>query len=153
MHRGTDEKVEMLSALTLFEGCSHHQLQEVARLTETFDVAAGAVLVREGGLAAEFFGIVEGCAMVTRRGHTVARLGRGEYFGEVGVLSRMPRDAQVSAETPMRLVVVERRALVGLLQRLPSLNRELMRGLARRLHYSDLAEPQPIPGAVDTHTG
>lgn len=148
MRREADEKVKVLSGFPLFQGCSPQQLREVARLAERVDVDAGAVLTREGGVATEFFGIVEGSAVVSRGGSTVARLGSGDYFGEVGVLAHLPRDAEVTAETAMRLVVVEQRAFMGLLADMPALNRALMQGVARRLHRSDVADGRASRQAV-----
>ena len=47
-----------------------------------------------------------GTAEVTQDGKTVAELGPGEFFGEMGVLERAPRNATVVAKTPMTLLTL-----------------------------------------------
>lgn len=63
---------------------------------------AGDVLITEGDSAEHFFVLVEGQVEVSRKGSDgesaiVAVLGPGEYFGEVGLLHRAPRNATVRA--------------------------------------------------------
>lgn len=79
--------------------------EAVARLLPEFSprtYRAGDTVIREGDTAEEFFILVAGEVVVSRRdqsGHDqlVARLGPGEYFGEVGLLHAAPRNATVSA--------------------------------------------------------
>lgn len=61
----------------------------------------GAVIAREGEPAHEFFVIAEGSVVVSRRAPEgedtmVAVLGPGDYFGEIGLLHRTPRNATVT---------------------------------------------------------
>ena len=51
------------------------------------------MLVREGHGAHDFFVIVSGEAEVSRGGRVAARLGAGDWFGELGLLDPAHRDA------------------------------------------------------------
>lgn len=64
-------------------------------------IKAGKALVQEGGVARQFFVIEDGEAEVTRRGRVVAKLGPGDYVGELALLNPAPRNATVTAVTPM----------------------------------------------------
>jgi CRP-like cAMP-binding protein len=91
-------------------------------------VSAGTTLIREGEYSYDFAVIAEGEAEVTRGGERLATLGRGEFFGEIGVLEGRQRGATVTASTPMRLVTLSRWDL----RRVPEVAVELRRVAAER---------------------
>ena len=95
-----------LKSVPLFSGLSKRERELVARFADEVDVPAGKVLTQEGGPSHEFFVITSGSATVTRNGGEVARLEAGDFFGEVGVLRSEPRNATVTADTPMSLLVL-----------------------------------------------
>lgn len=100
-------------------------------------VAAGRVLVSEGSSGSEFFVILEGTAKVSRRGRKVATLGPGAAFGELALLDKAPRNATVTAETDMELVVLGQREFGGVIDEVPGVARKLLTGMARRLREAD----------------
>jgi CRP-like cAMP-binding protein len=95
-----------LKSVPLFSGLSKRERELVARFADEVDVPAGKVLTKEGGPSQEFFVIKSGSATVTRNGGEVARLEAGDFFGEIGVLRSEPRNATVTADTPMSLLVL-----------------------------------------------
>jgi len=60
------------------------------------------VLVEEGKPGHEFFLIVNGNASVKRGKKEIAKLGPGQYFGELALLDRGPRSASVVAKNDMK---------------------------------------------------
>ena len=89
----------------------------LARLFPEFSterMEAGATVIREGDTADRFYVIVEGCAVVARRAagsyEELARLGPGEYFGEMGMITGQPRNAtvRISDEGPAVLLSTDR---------------------------------------------
>ncbi|MEO7979531.1 MAG: cyclic nucleotide-binding domain-containing protein, partial [Sporichthyaceae bacterium] len=70
-------------------------------------------------------------------GTTVATLGPGDWFGELAVIDSSPRDATITATTPVELMVIGRRQFWATLQGSPTLMRKVIIGLARRLHEMD----------------
>ena len=134
-----DEKVDLLAGMRTAEACTRAQLREIARHSDVVTASPGNVLVREGAPAYEVFLIVRGEAEISHGGRPVAVCGPGDYVGEVGVLSRQARDAQVTARTPMTLLVFSAREFLGLMASIRPLNRGVLGGLASRLRESDLA--------------
>jgi CRP-like cAMP-binding protein len=126
----------------LFSACSKRDLQLVARRAEDVKVDAGKVLVSEGATGSEFFVILDGRAKVTKRGKRVATLGPGAFFGDLALLDRAPRNATVTAETPMELVVLGQREFAGIIDEVPGFAHKLLAGLARRLREADAASVQ-----------
>jgi CRP/FNR family cyclic AMP-dependent transcriptional regulator len=132
-----DDFVDHLAQVPLFSACSKKDLQQVAKRAEDVRVEAGKVLVSEGAAGAEFFVILEGEATVTRHGQEVARLGAGQFFGDLALLDRAPRNATITAATPMELVVLGQREFSALIDEVPGFAHKLLAGLARRLREYD----------------
>jgi len=105
----------------------------VARRAKERRVGAGEVVINEGEAGNEFFVIMDGHAQVRRRGKKVATLGPGQFFGDLAVLDKAPRNATVTAETPMALLVLGQREFSALIEEVPGFAHKLLAGLAHRL--------------------
>jgi len=134
-----DEKMERLEGVPLFERCTRRELRAIARIAESFDAAAGTVLIRAGEPGEEFFLIVEGTARVHVSAKKRARLRAGDFFGEMSLLDGEPRSATVVAETAMRLLVISRRNFSGLLEKVPGMVQTLLATLSRRVRLGERA--------------
>ena len=121
----------------MFQACSKKDLLTIGRLAEDVKVDAGQTLVREGARGDEFFIIAEGTATVSRAGKKVATLKPGDYFGELALLDPAPRDATVTADSALEVLVLGKREFGGLLAEIPTISHKLMVGMARRLHDAD----------------
>jgi len=126
-----------LSSVPLFSECCRAELRSLARHTADITADAGQVLIREGLGAYDVFVIVSGEAEVSRHGRVVARLGAGDYFGELGVLDPGRRDATVTAATAMELIVLSRWDFEQALEEAPGMTRRLLAGMAHRLRTLD----------------
>jgi CRP/FNR family transcriptional regulator, cyclic AMP receptor protein len=114
--------------------CRHgRRLQKIAASSDEVAFKAGRTLVEQGQIGHEFFLIVEGQAVVRRNGRKVATLSQGQYFGELSLLTKAPRDATVTADTNMVLLVIGQREFLGVLDDVPGLTMKLLRYLATRL--------------------
>jgi CRP/FNR family cyclic AMP-dependent transcriptional regulator len=128
-----DTKVQALKRAPLFDGLSRKELAQLARVSEDIEVGPGTVLTKEGDIGHEFFVIVDGKVKITRRGRRVSIRGGGDFVGEIALIEDVPRTATVTAETPVRLFVLTRRDFRHLLDEQPTVERKVMRVLARRL--------------------
>jgi putative ABC transport system ATP-binding protein len=88
---------EFLRPIELFKVLTPRQLTDVAEKMTKRHYAAGETIIREGEPGEEFFLISEGEVEVIRADHEVARLGPGDFFGEVALISGEPRNATVVA--------------------------------------------------------
>jgi CRP/FNR family transcriptional regulator, cyclic AMP receptor protein len=93
-----------LRAVPLFASMAQPDLRRIATFATEDSVPAGATIMREGDYSNEMVAIESGTADVIRAGDTVASLGPGDVFGEMGVLERELRTATVVASSPMRLI-------------------------------------------------
>ena len=99
-------KPEKLNGVPLFEKLPDDVRQKFATWVSEVSVPAGKHLAEEGEYAYDLFIIKDGTAEVIQEGRTVAELGRGEFFGEMGVLEKAKRNATVVAKTPMMLLTL-----------------------------------------------
>lgn len=132
-----NQYIDHLARVPMFEALSKKELGLVARLAEDVEVGTGTVLIREGATGREFFVIARGKATVTRKGRRVNALGPGDFFGELSLLDGAPRNATVTAETPMEVVLLGQREFLGLLYDVPNVAFKLLKGMARRLRAAD----------------
>jgi putative ABC transport system ATP-binding protein len=88
---------EFLRPIELFRSLTPQQLTDVAEKMTKRHYAAGETIIREGEPGEEFFLVSEGEVEVDRADREVARLGPGDFFGEVALISGEPRNATVKA--------------------------------------------------------
>lgn len=134
-----DEYLEHLRAVPLFANCSNADLTAIAAAVDEIEVEPGRILITEGEAGKEAFIIVSGEATVSRDGQVVATLHPGAPFGEMALVDRSPRNATVTAATPLRLLVLGQREFVALLDGSPGFTRTILAALATRLREKDLA--------------
>ena len=131
------DHLEHLAKVSLFAGADHKELVEIAKATTELTVDAGRVLVRQGEPGREAFIVVEGRATVTVDGKEVAQLGPGDAIGEMSLLDRGLRSASVTADTPMRLLVLDPREFKGLMMSIPAIAVKVAAALAARVRELD----------------
>ncbi len=95
-----------LRNVPLFADLSDSDLEVVSAFASEKSVSAGDVLVREGDFSDEFVAIEEGTAEVLHGEEVFAQLEPGDFFGEVGVMSKEMRSATVRATSGMRLLTM-----------------------------------------------
>lgn len=101
----------------------------------TLDVPAGQAVFAEGDPGQTLFIIESGVVeifLAARGSEPVARLGPGEFFGELSVLSGQPRSASAIVRESARLLRIERDAFAGLLAQNVEIAVSIMQTLAQR---------------------
>ncbi|HET6174064.1 MAG TPA: cyclic nucleotide-binding domain-containing protein [Gaiellales bacterium] len=128
-----DGKIELLKTVPLFSHCSKKQLTAIASLADVVQLPAGTKLIIEGAEGREFMVFVEGSGEVRRKGRKIDTLGRGDFIGEVALLSGGPRNATVETTSDASLLVVTSRQFWTLLDEVPEIQRSVIKALGERL--------------------
>jgi CRP/FNR family transcriptional regulator, cyclic AMP receptor protein len=96
-----------LKTVQLFSGLSQRQLKRLARGFREREVKSGTHVIQEGAKSGNsFFVIVEGTATASVDGNELRKLGPGDHFGELALISERVRGATVTADEPMRCLVM-----------------------------------------------
>jgi cAMP-dependent protein kinase regulator len=122
-----------LREVPFFATLTKQELEQVGRWTTEVELPAGQVLGRQGSMAYEFFVVEEGEAEVTVDGASVATVGPGDFFGEIGLLERERRTATVTAKSPMRVIVMVGRDFRAMESDMPEVARQVREAIAERL--------------------
>jgi CRP-like cAMP-binding protein len=128
-----DPKVEAIHHVPLFARCSKSELERIAQLADEVDLAAGKTLTKEGGTGREFFVLLEGTAEVSRDGTALASIGPGDFFGEIALVTDVPRTATVTTSSPVVALVITDRAFRELLREQPEIQGKVLEAVAERL--------------------
>jgi CRP/FNR family cyclic AMP-dependent transcriptional regulator len=124
---------DLLARVPLFAGLPKRHLRNVASIAKHLALGEGSAVAKEGEQGDDFYVIASGQARVVRGGRTIAQLMPGDFFGEIALLDGGPRTASVVAETPIELLVLNRKSFQKILERDPAVVLKMLAELALRL--------------------
>jgi CRP/FNR family transcriptional regulator, cyclic AMP receptor protein len=127
----------LLKKVPLFATLSATHLSRLAGIAQEVTYGPGRMIVRDGTPGVAFYVITEGHAKVIggkiASAGGKARLGPGDFFGELALLDGGPRSASVVAEGPITTVRIERSPFRSLLRDEPDIALKLLEGMASRM--------------------
>ena len=133
MRAGKSTKVDLIKKVPLFSKLSGAALREVASVADEMDLPEGKTLTKEGERGREFFVLLEGSADVRQKGARIRTLGTGDFFGEIALVTKLPRTATVTTTSPARALVITDRDFSALLRRSPQIGQGVLEALGERL--------------------
>ena len=133
MRLGKGGKVELLRKVPLFAHLNKKSLQDVAHIADEIDLPAGKEMATEGDRGREFFVLLDGEAEVTKGGKRINTMKKGDFFGEIALVTKMPRTASVTATTDVEVLVITERDFGALLKRSPEVGKQIAEALAERV--------------------
>ncbi|MEM8958874.1 MAG: cation:proton antiporter [Pseudomonadota bacterium] len=144
------QKAELIRQIPLFEDLEAGPLKRLTRALQTRYVNAGDVIMRKDAPLRNVFFVASGAVELESAGQT-RRLGRGDMFGQIALLTARRRRAVVRAITPTILLVLDEARFRRLLTR-SALLREAVHQSARdrgiREDLLEMPEPTEIPPAL-----
>ncbi len=139
---GAGEEVPMsrllfLKGVSLFRELSLDSLLALDQALRQADLLPGEVVFREGSTGDDLYIVLRG-SVVVEKGHgeaarELARMGPGDFFGEMALFDDEPRSATCRAETETTLLRLDRSRFHSLMEQLPRLGIEISRVLSLRL--------------------
>ena len=133
-----------LAATPLFSGLAAVDLGTLVERVELRELAAGEILFRQGDRGDRLYVIAEGrVRVVTGEGVELATLGEGDFFGEIALVSDVPRSATVEALEPTQLLGLGREAVSALLEARPAVL-SLVLGFLRDRLLDRLIKAHPL---------
>ena len=147
-----DQLITFLKRVPLFVTLAEEDLTHIAAALQPEQFARDAVIMREGDPGDKFY--------IIERGHTtfwqkdeagdevqVQEKGPGQFFGEVALVSRQPRNATVLAETPLHLLALSQADFNRLVREYVSLEEDV----DPRVYRSWLLRSMPMFDELESH--
>ena len=129
----TDEKAAALAGVPLFAGISPASMARLAAVAGEQDFGPGQFIVRQGQVGSGLYAILSGSVKVLRGADELARLGPGEFFGELAVIDQQPRNASVQAAEPTACLALASWDLLALLETDSQLALNMIKTLVARV--------------------
>ena len=127
------EILDALAGLALFSDLDRPQLQAVAHTMSEESFPGGQRILRQGFSGGGFFVILDGEVEVRVDGTDVARLGKGDFFGEISLLLGEPPIADVVASSPVKALQLAGPDLREFLLAYPPVMYRMLQSVGRRL--------------------
>jgi CRP/FNR family cyclic AMP-dependent transcriptional regulator len=124
---------DTLARLALFADLGRPQLEAISHTFDEELFGEGQRVLRQGMSGGSLYVIVDGEARVVRGEQELARLGRGEFFGDVSALLGEPPTADVVAQTPLRCLVIPGVEVDRFLLAYPPVAVRMLKAMVRRL--------------------
>jgi len=129
---------KLLQQIPLFAGVNEPVLADLERASYRKKVEKGVCLFFRGDPAEDFYLLLSGeIALVLTspdgRELIINVMCPGDFFGELGLLTRQPRSADAVARQAADLVVIPRQTFLAALEREPRMARRLLEATANRL--------------------
>ena len=140
---------ELVSHFPLFANLNEQQIGQVTRLLRPRFAVPGERIIRRGERGDAAYFISSGAVEVTTPGEPV-RLGRGDFIGELAILTGERRNADVTAIAYCQLLMLDADDFRALLDKAPDIRSEIERVAAERLQR---AGTPVVAAAPPTTTG
>jgi CRP/FNR family cyclic AMP-dependent transcriptional regulator len=125
--------LNVLDGVPILAGLSKRQRARVAELATQQRFPAHTEIVRTGEPGSSFFVILDGSASVRRSGRRAAKLGPGDFFGEMAVIDGAERTATVVADSDIEVMVIGRKDLLRLMETEPKVAIAILQSITARL--------------------
>ena len=127
------ELVDTLAGLALFADLSRPQLEQVAHKMTEESYPSGQRILRQGFTGTGFYVILDGEVAVRRNGQDIARLAKGDFFGEMSILLGEPPVADIVTTRQLSVLHLGGPELEGFLRDHPPVMFRMLKALAMRL--------------------
>lgn len=125
--------LDALARLSLFSDLGRPQLEGVAHTMSEESFPGGQRILRQGFSGSSFYVIIEGEVAVRVDGEDVAKLGKGDFFGEISLLLGEPPIADVVALGPVHALQMAGPDLREFLLAYPPVMYRMLQSVSRRL--------------------
>ena len=131
--------IPLLQEVPLFSSLNKKSLGNIANSGTVRSYRSGVTIAKEGEAAVAFYLILEGAVEVRRGKKVLAKLGRGQFFGEMALFDNQPRSADVVATEETNCMLLKSWDLAGVVGANPNIAMNIIKELVRRLRDSDKA--------------
>ena len=134
------DKILRLKGINIFEGLSVSELAAIASVTEEMDCRKDEFVIKEGEAGETMFLIIKGTVSVLKgvgeegaREIELARIGVGDYFGEMALFEDAVRSASIKASEDSRFLVLHKQEFTEIVREYPQIALHICKALSGRM--------------------
>lgn len=135
----TGDLAKLLKKVSILGALSQRQLTTLAKWADVVAFEKGETIVKRGDRGNGLYLILEGSAEVRRGGRNLARLGAGQFFGEMSLFDDQPRSADVVSLGPSKMAVLQKWEFWGFAASQPGVVLSVLEEMSRRLRAANQA--------------
>ena len=139
MSRLADIQLEMIRRVPLFENLDKKHVEAISSVGKRLSYDPGRKIVKKGEKGIGFYLILDGQVEVRSGDKVLAKLNKGNFFGEMALLEKEPRSADVVAIAPTTCFGITGWSFDEILKKEPEIASGIIRELARRLRQANAA--------------
>jgi CRP/FNR family transcriptional regulator, cyclic AMP receptor protein len=144
-----DLVASLLSNFSIFESVDEFNLRSIVSLLKIKKYPKGAIVLRKGTPAQNFYIILSGTAEVLDdRGVCLSRLSKSDVFGEMSLISGDPVGATIKVVESAAILAIEGSDFKKILNKFPSVQMYLARTLTRRLAEANVQRAEEITSGM-----
>ena len=129
--------IQILKSVPFFAELPEADLEAISKKVMMEYFPAGHVLFNEGDSGDKMYIIKTGSVEVIRGSATVATLKEGEFFGEMALVSDLPRTATIKVTGDVELLVLQKEEFRHLLESNPSIASKVSYEVVHRVNAND----------------
>jgi CRP/FNR family transcriptional regulator, cyclic AMP receptor protein len=133
------ELASQLKKVSILGALSSAQLKTLAQWAEVSSFAAHETVVKRGDKGDGLYLILDGSAEVRRGNRTLAKLGEGQFFGEMSLFDNEPRSADVVTLSASKMAVLQKWEFWGFAASQPEVVLSVLAEMSRRLRAANTA--------------
>jgi len=153
---GVTDRILHLRRIQIFEGLSVNELAAIASVTEESVFEAVTTVFREGDPGDTLYMIVDGEVSIIKEHDDeegcgeieLARIGSGDYFGEMALFEDVGRSATIRTTRESRVLVLYKREFIEIVREYPEIAIHICKVLSQRIRRQDLKIESYERGAV-----
>jgi serine/threonine protein phosphatase PrpC len=127
-------KFDVIKNMPLFKYFNYMETLKILSVTKLISFKPNQKIIRQGDMDQRLFLCVDGSVEVRKNNQAIAQLSKGDFFGEMSLLDKFPRSADVIALESSRLMCIERRDFLELVERERHLGLKILWKISRVLN-------------------
>ena len=129
--------IPLLEQVPIFSSLKKGHLKKLAEASTIRSFDSGEFITKQGDEGVAFYLILEGQVEVRRSKRSLAKLGQGQFFGELTLIDNHPRTADVVAIDKSKCLLLSSWTFHGLVKSNPDIAFAMLKEMAQRLRKTD----------------
>lgn len=149
LSREVNLKIETIRKMPLFKYLTYKELVKIMNITEMEETASGTTIIKEGKSGEDLYIVLSGTVSVHKGEKKIVELSDGDHFGEMALVDKAPRSADITALTDTKLLKMSRGDFFQIIRKEPQLASKLLWSFVQVLSSRLRKTNQEIRGTGD----